>query len=66
MVLTLALTGDRAMAENVILEVRALAQKLGLEIPDVAVIRKPAIVPKKAIPASDPMGHADRDGSATV
>jgi hypothetical protein len=66
MVLTLALTGDRAMVENVILEIRALAQKLGLEIPDVAVIRRPAIVPKTAIPASDPIGRADRDGSVEV
>jgi hypothetical protein len=66
MVLTLALTGDRAMVENVILEVRALAQNLGLEIPDVAVIRKLAIVPKKAILASDPRARADCDGSATV
>src|SRR6185312_16124570 len=49
MTLTVALSGDRAMAENVILEVRALAQKLILEISDVAVIGKPAIAPKKAI-----------------
>jgi hypothetical protein len=59
MVLTLALTSDRATVENVILEVRALAQKLGLDIPDVAVIRKPAVAPKKAIPASGPVRGAE-------
>ena len=63
-VLTVALTGDRAMVENVILEVRALAQKFGLEIPDITVIREPTIVPKKAIPASDPVGDAKGNGSA--
>ena len=46
------------MVENVILEVRALAEKFGLEIPDITVIREPTIVPKKAIPASDPVGDA--------
>ena len=65
MTLTLALSGDRAMVENVILEVRALAQQFVLEISDVAVIRKPAIVPKKAIAKSD-LGHAGRGGSAAV
>jgi len=63
MVLTLALTSDRPTVENVILEIRALAQKLGLEISDVAVIRKPAVVPKKAIPASDSVGDAEGHGS---
>jgi len=58
-VLTVALTGDRMMVENVILEVRALAEKFGLEIPDITVIREPTIVPKKAIPASDPVGDAE-------
>jgi hypothetical protein len=62
-VLTVALTGDRATVENIILEVRALAQKFGLVIPDVTVIREPAIVPKKAIPASDPVGDAEGSGS---
>jgi hypothetical protein len=66
MMLTLALSGDRVMVENVILEVRALAQKLGLGISDVAVIGKPAIVPKKAIAESGPTGHEGRDGSATA
>jgi hypothetical protein len=63
MVLTVELTGDRVAAENVILEVRALAQKFGLEIPDFALIRQPAIVAKKVIPASDPVPDAEFDGS---
>ena len=62
-VLTVALTGDRAMVENVILEVRALAQKFGLEIADVTLIREPAIVPKKAIPESEPVADAEGNGS---
>jgi hypothetical protein len=62
MMLTLALSGDRVMVENVILEVRALAQKLALEISDVAVIDKPEIVPKRAVADSDTMGHGDRGG----
>jgi hypothetical protein len=56
------LSGDRVMVENVILEVRALAQKLALEISDVAVIDKPEIVPKKAVADSDTIGHGDRGG----
>jgi hypothetical protein len=34
------LAGDQRLAENVILEVRAIAQRHGLEIPDVSVIRQ--------------------------
>jgi hypothetical protein len=64
--LTVALSGDRAMAENVILEVRALAQKLVLEISDVVVIGKPAIVAKKAIAESDPTGYEGGGGSAAA
>jgi hypothetical protein len=63
MVLTVELTGDRVTVENVILEVRALAQKFGLEIPDVTVICEPAIAPKKPIPASDSVGDAVANGS---
>ena len=65
-VLTVALTGDRAMVENVILEVRALAQKFGLEIPDVTVISQPTIAPKKPIPPSDPVGDTEGNGSERV
>lgn len=66
MMLTVALSGDRAMAENIILEVRALAQKLALELTDVAVIGKPAIVPKRAIAESGPTGHEGCGCSAKV
>jgi hypothetical protein len=62
MMLTLALSGDRVMVENVILDVRALAQKLALEISDVAVIDKPGIVPKKPVADSDTVGHGGRGG----
>jgi hypothetical protein len=60
------LTGDRATAENVILEVRALAKKFGLVISDFALIRQPAIVAKKVIPASDPVPDAECDGLEPV
>jgi hypothetical protein len=63
MVLTVEMTGNRAMVEDVILEVRALALELGLEIPDVAVIREPTIVPKAPLDASDVVGNAERNGS---
>lgn len=61
--LSVALSGDRAMVENVILEVRALAQKFGLKIPNVTVVSESAIVPKKAIPASEPVGDPEGDRS---
>jgi len=57
--LTVGLSGDRAMVENVILEVRALAQKLGLTIPNITVVSEPTIVPKRAMPASEPAGGSD-------
>jgi hypothetical protein len=65
-VLTVALTGDRVMVENVILEVRALAQKFGLEIPDVTVICQPTIAPKKPILPLDPVGDTEGNGSERV
>lgn len=61
--LTVALRGDRAMVENVILEVRALAQKFGLKIPNVTVVSESAIVPKRAMPASEPIGDPEGDRS---
>jgi hypothetical protein len=48
MQLSLALTGDQRFTENVILEVRALAQRFGLEIPSIKVERRRAIGPKTA------------------
>jgi hypothetical protein len=62
MVMKIELTGDRAAAENIILEIRALAQKFSLKIPNVTVIREPAVVPKKPIPASGSVGDAEGDG----
>jgi hypothetical protein len=44
--LRVALRGDRRVAENLILEVRALAQRCGLEIPRIEVIRQPKVGPK--------------------
>jgi hypothetical protein len=38
-----ALRGDQRMAENFILEVRALAARCGLEIPSVQITRQPAV-----------------------
>ena len=44
--LRIALTGDQRATENVILEVRAIARRFGLEIPSVKVVRQPLIAPK--------------------
>jgi hypothetical protein len=43
---SVVLTGDQRATENLILEVRAIAQRRGLEIPSVQVIRQPKIGPK--------------------
>jgi len=40
------LTGNQRLTENFILEVRAIAQRCGLEIPSVQVIRQPKVGPK--------------------
>ena len=55
MVLTVELTGDRVAAESVILEILALAQKIGLKVPKYAVVQRPAINAKTVAPASDPV-----------
>ena len=47
MELSITLTGDRRLAENVILEVRAMAQRYGLEIPSVRVLPESSIGPRK-------------------
>ena len=39
------LTGDQRAVENLILDVRAIAQRCGLEIPNIQVIRQPKIGP---------------------
>jgi hypothetical protein len=43
MELRVAFTGDRRATENLILEVRAIAQRCGLEMPSVQVIRQPNV-----------------------
>jgi hypothetical protein len=48
MELCVVLRGDRRLAENVILEVRAIAQRCGLEPPSVQVTRQPLVGPKAA------------------
>jgi hypothetical protein len=46
MQMSVALIGDQRLAENLILEVRALAKRYGLEIPSVEVVRQPRVGPK--------------------
>ena len=46
MQLSVALTGDQRLAENVILEVRAIAKRYGLETPNVEIVRQPRVGPK--------------------
>jgi hypothetical protein len=45
--LRLALKGDKQLTENVIVEVLAAARRLGLSAPDVQVLRKPKVGPKR-------------------
>ena len=45
--LRMALKGDKQLAENVIVEVLAAARRLGLEAPNVQVLRKPRVGPKR-------------------
>jgi hypothetical protein len=46
MQLSVALTGDQRLAENLIVEVRAMAKRYGLEIPSVEIVRQPRVGPK--------------------
>jgi hypothetical protein len=46
MQMSVALMGDQRLAENLILEVRALAKRFGLEIPNVEIVRQPRVGPK--------------------
>ena len=46
MQLSVALTGDGQVTENLILEVRAIAARYGLEIPSVKVVRRSSAGPK--------------------
>jgi hypothetical protein len=44
--LSVALTGDPRLAENLIVEVLAAARRCGLEPPSVRVVRQPRVGPK--------------------
>jgi len=46
MELRVALSGDQRVVENLILEVRAIAQRCGLEIPNIRIVRQPKVGPK--------------------
>jgi hypothetical protein len=46
MELRVAVSGDQRVVENLILEVRAIAQRCGLEIPNIRVVRQPKVGPK--------------------
>jgi hypothetical protein len=50
--LKIALKGDRRVTEKVILEVKAAARRLGLEIENVEVASKPSIGRKARKPVS--------------
>jgi hypothetical protein len=50
--LRIALTGDRALTENVIMEVLAAARRAGLGPAKVEVFRKPRVGPKQSLVAS--------------
>ena len=46
MQLSVALKGDQRQTENLIVEVRALAKRYGLETPNIEILRKPRVGPK--------------------
>jgi hypothetical protein len=46
MQMSVALTGDQRSAESLILEVRAMARRYGLEMPSVEIVRQPRVGPK--------------------
>jgi hypothetical protein len=50
MQLSVALTGDQRLTENLILEVRAMAKRYGLETPNVEIVRQPRLGPKVKLP----------------
>ena len=52
MKLKLDLNGDRRLAENVILEVKAEARRLGLTIADIEFLRERTTAPTARKPAS--------------
>ena len=50
--LKIGLKGDRRLTEKVILEVQAAARRVGLEVADIEVMRKPSSTRKARKPAS--------------
>jgi hypothetical protein len=46
MQLSVAVKGDQRLTENLILEVRAMAKRYGLETPNVEIVRRPRVGPK--------------------
>jgi hypothetical protein len=46
MQMSVAFTGDQRSAESLILEVRAMAERYGLEMPSVEIVRRPRVGPK--------------------
>jgi hypothetical protein len=52
--LQIALTGDQALTENVIMEVLAAARRAGLAPPKVEVFRKPKVGPKQSLSKRSP------------
>jgi hypothetical protein len=61
MQLKVVLKGDQRLAENLIIEVRAIAKRHGLEDPGVSVMRQSSVVAKQKKAASRKSGaRADR------
>jgi hypothetical protein len=46
MQISVALTGDRRLTENLIHEVRAVAERYGLAVPSIEIVSQPRGVPK--------------------
>jgi len=59
MQLSIALVGDARLTQNVILEVREVARRYGLEIPDIQVRSEPRLGPK----VKRPSGRKSRQGA---
>ena len=62
--LKIGLNGDRRLTEKVILEVKAAARRLGLEIANVEVVRKVARKPPTTRKARKPASRRKRRARA--
>jgi hypothetical protein len=60
MELRVALVGDQRLTENVIVEVRSVARRYGLEIPSIRIVRKPPIRPKDGSLRSRPVKRSQK------